>query len=110
MSRVRLARLLTVSFASLVGSLVLAEIVLRRSVPAWTVFHPPVSFRPDLFEEAPFGYRLRPGRVLVYPYPRRNPRRVTVHSNREGFRNRRDLSDPDPRLRIGHRGRPDDRT
>jgi hypothetical protein len=82
------------------AGLVAAEIALRLQVPQWAVVCPPTNYRPDLFESAPFGYRLKGGGPREYPYPRENPRRVTVHSTPEGFRGARPILEPDPRPRI----------
>jgi hypothetical protein len=78
-----------------------AEIVLR-----WTgrIPIPParvVSHVPELYQEhKPIGYRLWPSRTTTYLYPRQNPRRLTVRSNRQGFRGGRELDEPDARPRI----------
>jgi hypothetical protein len=82
-------------------SLVMLEAALRLSgrfqVPPDRI----VSTRPELYQAyAPHGYRLWPSRTTTYLYPRDNPRRLTVTSNRHGFRGRRELDEPDARPRI----------
>lgn len=60
-----------------------------------------VPTRPGLYEEfRPHGYRLFPSRVTTYSYPEEEPRHLTVTSNRDGFRGRRELGEPDARRRI----------
>jgi hypothetical protein len=49
----------------------------------------------------PYGYALRPSRTAEYLYPEEEPRRrITVVSNRDGFRSRRELEEPDDRPRV----------
>lgn len=94
------ARLLLI-VASVVLTLGLAEGALRRWSPAWIIPYPPRCYRPDLFERFDaHGYRLHPSRVLGLSYPPGAPRRVTVTSNADGFRDRRDFRDGDPRPRV----------
>jgi hypothetical protein len=47
-----------------------------------------------------YGYALRPSTRAEYDYPDTNPRRITVMSNRLGFRDRRELDEPDDRRRL----------
>ncbi len=91
---------LGIAVLSAMLSLAAAEAVLRRSDPQWMVFDPPVCFRPDLFEQSSFGYRLHPGLAKPYTYPKDAPRSITLRANAQGFRGRRDLNESDPRLRI----------
>jgi hypothetical protein len=87
--------------ASLACSLVGVEAALR-----WTGRFPippehVVTARPELYQEyKPYGYRLWPSRTTTYLYPRQNPRRLTLVSNRDGFRSRREFGEPDARRRI----------
>jgi len=48
----------------------------------------------------PYGYRLKPSRIMEYFYPKVNPRKLNVTSNQDGFRSSRELDEPDSRLRI----------
>jgi hypothetical protein len=60
-----------------------------------------VSARSELYQaHEPYGYRLWPSRTTTYLYPRQNPRQLTVTSNRHGFRDRRELDQPDARPRV----------
>jgi GDSL-like lipase/acylhydrolase family protein len=77
-----------------------AEMALRRAAPEWMIFFPPVCFHPDVFQEAPFGYRLLPSRTIRRAYPPAQPRIVTIRSNADGFRGGRELHEADPRTRI----------
>lgn len=86
---------------ALAVSAVAAEAILRTRAPEWAVVHPPVNFRPDLFEAAPFGYRLKAGGPYVYAYARSRLRPVTIHVDRDGFRSRRPAGTADSRPRIG---------
>src|SRR5262245_429466 len=89
--------LLVVSSALAFGA---AEAALRWLDPGWTIFFPPVCFRPDLFEQAPWGYRLHPSRTFQHRYPPRGGRTVALRSNADGFRSSRELRDGDSRRRI----------
>ncbi len=91
------ALLLVVSLAL---ALVAAEAGTRWADPNWTIFDPPICWRPDLFQQVPWGYRLWPSRVMPHAYPRENPRQLSLASNADGFRSRRDFHTPDPRPRI----------
>jgi lysophospholipase L1-like esterase len=86
---------------SLTVALLAGEAALRMS---GRVHRPPltlVSERPELYQAyPPYGYRLWPSRTTTYDYPRDHPRRLTVHSNRDGFRSHRELDQPDDRVRI----------
>ncbi len=64
--------------------------------------HPLVCSRPDLYQQHdPYGYRLWPARRISYEYPKNNPRRLTLTSNRDGFRSAREFdSEDDGRSRI----------
>lgn len=93
------AKLLLV-VASLVLVVTGVELALRAVSPGWMLFLPPVCFRPDLFEQVEWGYRLWPSRAFEHDYPPAHPRRVHVTVNAEGFRGGRDLHATDPRRRI----------
>jgi hypothetical protein len=92
------------TFALLVMSSVLAfgaaEGALRYLDPGWTIFFPPICFRPDLFEQVPWGYRLHPSRTFQHRYPPGSGRTVRIRSNADGFRSGRDFRDGDARRRI----------
>ncbi len=63
--------------------------------------NPPRCRRPDLYQVyGPHGYRLWPSRTTTYLYPDRNPRRLMLVSNRDGFRSSRELDEPDQRPRV----------
>ncbi|HMB67774.1 MAG TPA: SGNH/GDSL hydrolase family protein [bacterium] len=47
-----------------------------------------------------YGYALQPSASTDYLYPEDDPRRLTVVSNRRGFRDDRELDDPDDRPRV----------
>lgn len=93
----RTLALLLVSSALALGG---AEAALRHLDPGWTIFFPPVCFRPDLFEQVPWGYRLHPSRMFQHRYPPGSGRTVRLTSNADGFRSRRELGERDPRPRI----------
>ena len=82
--------------ASTALALALGEVLARAVDPEWRLFSPPICFRPDLFEQTPWGYRLHPGRTLRL----RPPAADLVVSNAQGFRGTRDLGEADPRPRI----------
>lgn len=71
---------------SLVLALAGAEWGLRALHPNWMLFYPPICWRPDLFEAAPYGYRLHPSRALSHEYPAGSGRTVVLHANAAGFR------------------------
>lgn len=100
MNRASLKNLLLLS-VSLGLSLVMVEVVLRFAISVPVPRYPPVTSRPELYQEyAPYGYRLWPSRTATYLYPRTNPRLLTVVSNSAGFRDSRELQEPDHRSRI----------
>jgi len=77
--------------ASLVLSLALAEVGLRRVRPQWAVVYPPTCFWPQVFQRwDPYGYRLWPSRTMTYRSWVNPP--IEVTSNAEGFRGHRDLA------------------
>jgi hypothetical protein len=47
-----------------------------------------------------YGYALRPSTTAAYDYPMVNPRRISVVSNRHGFRQSRELDETDGRRRL----------
>lgn len=47
-----------------------------------------------------YGYALQPSTTTEYLYPEDRPRRLTVVSNRRGFRDHRELDEPDDRPRV----------
>ena len=95
----RLTLLLAV--ATLAVSLAGAELALRLARPLWAIPYPPVCYRPDLFQRwDPYGYRLWPSRTMQARYPGPDGRLVTIVSNRDGFRSRRELHEADGRRRV----------
>jgi hypothetical protein len=86
--------------ASTALALALGEVTVRALDPEWRRFDPPICFRPDLFEQTAWGYRLHPARTLRLRPARDGAREELVASNAQGFRGRRDLNDADPRPRI----------
>jgi hypothetical protein len=85
--------------ASTALALALGEVTARALDPEWRLFDPPVCFRPDLFEQTAWGYRLHPARTLRL-HPARGGPRDEIVSNAQGFRGARDLNDADSRPRI----------
>jgi len=86
---------------SLVLSVALAELALRRRFQLWAINYPPICYRPDLFQQFdPYGYRLWPQKTIKHSYPVAHPRTVTVTSNADGFRSRRELRPGDGRTRV----------
>jgi hypothetical protein len=82
-------------------SLFICEAALRMTGRFQTPSYPPVCMRPELYQpSALYGYRLWPSRTTTYLYPAHNPRRLTLVSNRDGFRNSREFDEPDERLRV----------
>jgi len=76
------------------------EMAIRYWDPEWRMFFPPICFRPDLFQQVPWGYRLWPSRVFEHRYPPKGPTVIKVVSNSDGFRSTREFGDPDPRTRL----------
>jgi hypothetical protein len=63
--------------------------------------YPPRCARPELYEaHDPYGYRLHVSQTMQYSYPRRNPRQLTIVSNRFGFRDSRDPQLPHDGPRV----------
>lgn len=86
--------------ASAVLALAAAEAGLRALRPNWMLIHPPVCFRPDLFEpHAAYGYRLHPARTMPHEYPPGSGRRVLLRANAAGFRGA-EIGDAADRLRV----------
>jgi hypothetical protein len=82
-------------------SLVLGEVALRMTGRFRPRSYRFVSPRSELYQPfEPHGYRLWPSRTTTYLYPARDPRRLTVVSNSDGFRDSREFDEPDERLRI----------
>lgn len=75
-----------------------ALIVLDQYAPP---AYPPETRRADLYEfHEAYGYRLHPNLATTYDYPLENPRTLGLVANSEGFRDDRELGEPDPRPRI----------
>jgi hypothetical protein len=82
-------------------ALAAGETALHWARPGWAIFYPPICFRPDLYEPvAAYGYRIFPSRTVPHRYPVEQPRTITLTSNADGFRSRRELHDTDARRRI----------
>ena len=81
-------------------ALALGEVIARALDPEWRLFYPPICFRPDLFEQTTWGYRLHPGRTLRLHPARAGMREELVVSNPQGFRGVRALGEADARPRI----------
>ncbi len=95
--RLKFALLIT----SLTFSLALAEAAIRLSHPLWVIPYPPACFWPQLYQRFDaYGYRLWPSRRMQERYPLANPRTLSIVSNSDGFRSRREFREPDARRRI----------
>jgi hypothetical protein len=82
-------------------SLAVAELALRSRIQLWAINYPPICYRPDLYQQFdPYGYRLWPSMRTKHLYPVEHPRMVTITSNVDGFRSRRELRPGDGRARI----------
>lgn len=91
----------TLLVASLALSFLTLEGLLRLSGRVQVAPERISTLRPEMYEaHPPYGYRLWPSRTMTYSYPRDNPRRLTVRSNRHGFRGAREVDSPDSRPRI----------
>lgn len=87
--------------ASLAASLAVCEGALYFMHLYPTRPYPPVTARPTLYQRFdPHGYRLWPSRTTTYMYPLENPRQLTLVSNRDGFRSRREFNSIDGRPRV----------
>jgi hypothetical protein len=92
---------LVLLFVSLLVSLTVAEVVLRSRIRLWTINYPPICYRPDMYQRFdPYGYRLWPSMTTKHMYPVGRPRTVTITSNADGFRSRRELRPGDERTRV----------
>ncbi len=86
---------------SLVVALGASEIALHYARPGWAIFYPPICFRPDLYQPIEtYGYRLFPSRSVPHRYPIERGRTLTLTSNADGFRSRREFHTADERARI----------
>jgi hypothetical protein len=91
---------------SLAVALAGAEVALRVTDRFRPPSHPPRCGYWDpsicgMYAENPdYGYALRPSTVTEYLYPEDDPRRLAVVSNRRGFRDERELDEPDVRHRV----------
>lgn len=87
--------------ASILVTLLGAELALR-ALDAFAPFpYPPVPRWPELYEaHAEYGYALHPGDTMSYAYPRENPRTLTVRSNSDGFRQAREIGEGEEGVRI----------
>lgn len=78
-----------------------AEGVLRLADKFAPPPYPPRPRMPEMYTGHPeYGYALRPSTTAQYEYPPAQPRTLTVHSNSDGFRDTKELSESDPRFRI----------
>ncbi len=97
----RLRRKLLAALLALLGSLGLLEGALRHKDLYAPPVYPPTCARPEFYQfHEPWGYRLHPSRRTTYLYPPEEPRELTVIANRQGFRDARELDEPDERPRI----------
>ena len=78
-----------------------AEVGLQITGKFTPLPYPPEPRLPELYRYVePYGYALWPSRTMQYAYPRKNPRRLTVHANSHGFRNSREFAVRDERFKI----------
>lgn len=96
---------LLIAIVSVAVSLAASELALQLADKYRPLAYPPEHRMPEetfrLFERHdPYGYRLRPSTRAAYSYPPEAPRRLSVVSNRHGFRSRREFDEPDDRTRI----------
>src|SRR5262249_54013217 len=69
--------------------------------PLWAIRYPPFCLAANVFQRwDPYGYRLWPSRSIAHRYPLDAPRAVTLNSNADGFRSRREFESRDGRPRI----------
>lgn len=88
-------------FLSISISLGVGEVLLRITGRRWAPSHPLICRRPELYQQfEPYGYRLWPLRSMYYFYPRKNPRKLSIVSNSDGFRSSREFNEVDDRLHI----------
>ncbi len=86
---------------SLLVAMAAAEVGLRAAGTLAPPPYPPTPRLPELYTGYPaYGYALRPSRTMRYDYPPEHPRTLTVVSNSDGFRNRREFDEADDRPRI----------
>ncbi len=89
--------------ATLVLVPILGEVALRLAGKDAPPPYPPKNLRPGVIEAyEPYGYRMIPSLRTTYPYPHNSPhpRTVSLAANRDGFRDSRELDEPDPRPRM----------
>ncbi|MFV1986985.1 MAG: SGNH/GDSL hydrolase family protein [Gemmatimonadota bacterium] len=89
--------LLLSTFVALAGGEVVLVVLGRYPPPRY----PPHTRRPDLYESyEDYGYRLHPNLRTSYEYPEDDPRTLELVANSDGFRDARELREPDTRPRI----------
>jgi hypothetical protein len=96
--------------AVVLGSLLLALVAAEVALRVTDRFRPPSDpprcgyWDPSICEmyaaNPDYGYALRPSTTTEYRYPEEDPRRLTVTSNRRGFRDARELDEPEERPRV----------
>jgi hypothetical protein len=86
--------------ASLVFVTLFIEVALRMFRQYRPNDYPPRSQYQGFEAYEPYGYRLIPSRRTTYLYPHKNPRTLSLVSNRDGFRAGRELDEPEARPRI----------
>lgn len=92
---------LALFLVSLALAVAASETALHWARPGWAIFYPPICFRPDLYQPVDaYGYRLFPSRSVPHRYPVERPRTITLTSNADGFRSRREFHIADERPRI----------
>ncbi len=86
---------------SLLAALTASEVGLRVTGKLAPPPYPPTPRLPEMYTAHPaYGYALWPSRTMRYEYPPEHPRTLTVVSNRDGFRNRREFDEADARPRV----------
>lgn len=86
---------------SLLVALLGAEVALQLTDTFAPPPYPPRPRMPELYTSHPdYGYALWPSRTTQYEYPPAQPRRITVNSNADGFRGKRELDGEDRRTRV----------
>jgi len=90
---------LLLTLTSLCVALALFELLCRWN--GWFAPPDPKSGRPDLYVyDKDVGYHLRPLLDTTYHYPPNNPVPIPLVSNSLGYRDNRELYEPDPRTRV----------
>jgi len=92
---------LILACASVVASLAGVEIALRMVDLYAPMSYPPEARWTDVYTSHPaYGYALHPTNTVAFDFPHKTPRTLTIHSNSDGFRQRRELEEEDERIHI----------